>query len=120
MCDHFFLNAKELIADDKKVSKVTGGLQNSCISIYIRNNQACLHTLNFMDFMIKLHESFLPADWDKDTLQKILAARMSLDQSFNNFCTEIMTSNNLLRDGPLYLSEDCVREQIFNNITKDL
>ena len=112
--------SKEPIPDDKKVSKVTGGLQSSRISVYIRNNRARLHVLTFTDFMAELHETFLPMDWAKDTLQKILAACMTLDQSFYNYCTDIITSNNLLAGSPLHLSEECIKEQIFNNITEDL
>jgi hypothetical protein len=67
-CDDFFVAAKEPITDDKKVSKVTGGLQNSRISVYVRNNRARLHALTFPIFMSELRETFLPADWDKDTL----------------------------------------------------
>jgi len=38
VCNDFSLNAKEPIVDDKKVSKVMGGLQNSHIGVYVRNN----------------------------------------------------------------------------------
>ena len=65
-------------------------------------------------------QDFLPVDWDKDTLQKIPAARMSLNQSFYNFFTDIVTSNSLLVSGTLYLTEDSLKEQIFNNMTEDL
>jgi len=119
-CEDFFASSKEPIPDDKKVSKVTGGLQNPRISLYVRNNCARLHMLAFTDFMSKLHETFLPKDWAKDTLRKILVARMTLDQSFDNFCTEIITSNNLLDGMPLHLSEPRMKEQIYNNITEDL
>jgi len=119
-CEDFFASSKEPIPDDKKVSKVTGGLQNPRISLYVRNNRACLHMLAFTDFMSELRETFLPKDWAKDTLRKILAARMTLDQSFDNFCTEIVTSNNLLDGTPLHLSEPRMKEQIYNNITEDL
>ena len=67
-CDDFFVAAKELIADDKKVSKVTGSLQNSRIGVYIRNNRTCLHALTFPVFMSELRETFLPADWNKNIL----------------------------------------------------
>ncbi|KIJ91664.1 hypothetical protein K443DRAFT_14206 [Laccaria amethystina LaAM-08-1] len=119
-CDDFFGSSKDPIPDDKKVSKVTGGLQNTHVSIYVRNNRACLHTLTFADFMAELHETFLPTNWAKDTLQKILAAHMTLDQSFYNFCTEIVSSNNFLVGGPLHLSDLRIKEQIFNNIMEDL
>ena len=59
-------------------------------------------------------------DWAKDTLQKILAACMTLNQSFYNFCTDSITSNHLLTGGPLHLSEKRIKEQIFNNIMEDL
>jgi len=119
-CEDFFALSKEPIPDDKKVSKVTGGLQNPHISLYVRNNHACLHMLAFTDFMSELRETFLPKDWAKDTLRKILAARMTLDQSFDNFCTEIVASNNLLDGTPLHLSKPRMKEQIYNNITEDL
>lgn len=119
-CKDFFANVKEPILDDKKVSKVSGGLQNSRITVYIRNNCARLHALTFPEFMSELQETFLPMDWQKVTLRKILAAWMSLDPSFDNFCTDIISSNNLLASGPLYLTEDHVREQIFNNMMEDL
>jgi len=119
-CDDFFHGTKDPITDDKKVSKVTSGLQNSHISVYVRNNRACLHALTFPDFMGELCETFLPAGWGKDTLWKILAARMSLDQTFYNFCTDIIMSNNLLAHGPLYLTDECIKEQVFNNVTEDL
>jgi hypothetical protein len=45
---------------------------------------------------------------------------MSLDQSFYNFCTDIVTSNNLLAGGDLYMDEKRIKEQIFNNMTEDL
>jgi len=70
--------------------------------------------------MSELRETFLAAGWGKDTLQKILAARMSLDQTFYNFCTDIITSNNLLAHGPLHLTDECIKEQVFNNMTEDL
>lgn len=41
-CNDFFIALKDPTVENKKVSKVTGGLQNSCISIYVRNNQAHL------------------------------------------------------------------------------
>ena len=119
-CNDFFHDVKDLIMDDKKVSKVTGSLQNSHISIYVRNNWAHLHALTFPDFMGELHETFLLADWGKDTLQKILAARMSLDQTFYNFCTNIITLNNLLANGPLHLTDKHIKEQVFNNVMEDL
>ena len=48
---------------------------------------------------------------------KILTARMSLDQTFYNFCTNII---NLLASGPLHLTDKHIKEQVFNNITEDL
>lgn len=70
--------------------------------------------------MTELRETFLPSNWDKDTLRQILAARMSLDQTFNSFGTDIVTANSLLDGGPHYLTKDHVKEQIFNNLTEDL
>lgn len=70
--------------------------------------------------MTELCETFLPSNWDKDTLRQILAARMSLDQTFNSFGTDIVTANSLLDGGPHYLTKDHVKEQIFNNLTEDL
>ena len=107
-CDDFFVAAKEPVPEDKKVLKVTVGLQNSCICDYIRNNWTCLHALTFTEFMSELHETFLPANWDKDTLQKIVATRMTLNQSFYDFCTDIVTLNRLLAGSPLYLDRKSV------------
>lgn len=119
-CDDFFAACKEPIADKKKVSKVTGGPQNNHISEYIRNNHARLHSLNFPEFMAELQETFLPTDWAKETHHKILAACMALDQSFYNFCTDMVSLNDLLAGNTLHLSEQRIKEQIFNNITEDL
>jgi len=74
VCDDFFHGVKDLIMDNKKVSKVTSGLQNSQISVYVRNNWAHLHTLTFPVFMGELHETFLLADWGKDALQIVFAS----------------------------------------------
>ena len=119
-CDDFFVAAKEPIADDKKVSNVTGSLQNSHISIYIKNNRAHLHALTFPVFMSELCETFLPADWDKNILRKIRTARMSINQSFYDFCIDIIMCNNLLTGGDLYMNEKHIRHHIFNNMTKGL
>ena len=118
-CDDFFVAAKEPIPENKKVSKVTVGLQNLHMTVYIRNIRVCLHTLTFSEFLSKLCGTFLLPDWDTDTLQTILAARMTLDQSFYNCCANIVTLNSRLA-GPLYLTEERIKEHIFNNMTQDL
>ena len=45
---------------------------------------------------------------------------MTLNQSFYNFCVDIVTLNSRLAGGPLYLTEERIKEQIFNNMTQDL
>ncbi|KAF8798986.1 hypothetical protein BYT27DRAFT_7319795, partial [Phlegmacium glaucopus] len=118
-CDDFFL-ARDPVPEDKKVAKVTGGLHNTAINTYIRNNRVHLNTLTFPAFMTELHEVFLPTDWDQDVLQKILNSRMSLGESFFDWSTSIVSANNLLVNTPIKLSDERIREQLFHNMSDDL
>ncbi|KAF8810697.1 hypothetical protein BYT27DRAFT_7253434 [Phlegmacium glaucopus] len=70
-CDDFFL-ARDPVAEDKKVVKVTGGLHNATINTYVCNNRVHLNTLTFPAFMTELCEVFLPTDWDSWTRTQCL------------------------------------------------
>jgi len=119
-CADFFDAAKEPIAEDKKVAKITGGFQNNNIRNWFASARTRIHALTFTDLMDELRETFLPLNWEQDTKKEVLTTCMTDNQSFFDFSTKMIWLNDLLLGKPAHLDETRLHEVIYYNMSNDL
>ncbi|GBE85803.1 Transposon Tf2-1 polyprotein [Sparassis crispa] len=108
------------MANEKKVSKVTGGFQDPIVSDWYYNDADTFDAMSFKDFLILFRARFLPKGWDSAVLTQLLRSRQWEDESFEDWVLSIEKLNTVLRGTLSHLDDTRLRVQIATSICEDL
>ncbi|KAL6299241.1 hypothetical protein BKA93DRAFT_830057 [Sparassis latifolia] len=101
-------------ANDKKVSKVTGGFQDPIVSDWYYNDADTFDAMSFF------HAHFLLKGWDSALLTQLLRSRQCDDEPFKDWVLSIEKLNTVLCGTPSCLDDAHLHIQIAACICEDL
>lgn len=105
-CLNYFVNAKNSIDDDAKVSRILGCFENDLVNDWISVNRERFVDLTFEAFMTKFSSHWLPHDWEQMVRSKILGAQLEpKTQHFEMWATSLQSLNSLSEAPPLTLTK---------------
>ena len=120
-CLNYFVNAKNGIEDNVKVTRILGCFENDLVNDWISVHRDRFTKLSFEVFMVEFHARWLPHDWEQDLRSKILSARLyPKKQCFEEWAAAIQSINISLRGTPSHLDDDHIRLQLEAGLDEDL
>ena len=112
-CTTYFINAKDGVADEMKVTKILGCFENNLIADWTSMEQEHLAKLMFEDFMKEFCECWLPDDWEQIIRVEMLGMRLDPKiHHFETWAAQIMSHNVSLRNTPSFLTDNQLRSQL--------
>lgn len=117
----FFRKAK-IFDDHKKVLALLNSFRDPRIDSYIKNNKARINDEEYLfdNLLSDLRKRFLPPAWAMDLYRQTVNSKMLSNESFEDFCTRVVSANNLLEGDPLHLSHNSLRKTIEGNMAQYL
>ena len=112
-CATYFMNTKDGVADELKVTKILGCFENNLVADWASTEQERLAKLSFEEFMKEFRERWLPDDWEQIICVTMLGTRLDPKvHCFETWAAQIMSHNVSLRNTPSFLTDDQLRSQL--------
>ena len=112
-CQTYFMNAKDGVADDLKVTKILGCFENALVADWASMERERLAKLSFEDFMKEFRERWLPYNWEQMIRVQMLGTHLDpAKHRFETWAAQIMSHNVSLRNTPLFMTDDRLRTQL--------
>lgn len=113
---HFF--DKNKAAENEQVSSVLTAFSHPSIKNWVAMNRAALKhdDYTFEMFMQALRKNFLDPQWINQILREVIYARMSPDESFEEYANRVLAGNNLLQGTLRHLSKALLRDTLHNHL----
>ena len=112
-CATYFMNTKDGVADELKVTKILGCFENNLVADWASTEQERLAKLSFEEFMKEFRERWLPDDWEQIIRVTMLGTRLDPKvHRFETWAAQIMSHNVSLRNTPSFLTDDQLRSQL--------
>ena len=112
-CQTYFMNAKDGVADDLKVTKILGCFENALVADWASTERERLAKLSFEDFMKEFRERWLPYNWEQMIRVQMLGTHLDpAKHRFETWAAQIMSHNVSLRNTPLFMTDDRLRTQL--------
>ncbi|KAF8272750.1 hypothetical protein EI94DRAFT_1697140 [Lactarius quietus] len=119
-CTTYFINAKDGMANDLKVSKILGCFKNTLIDDWAAVDWECFAKLSFSKFMREFQKQWLPYNWEETIHAELMNSRLNLLQKFKTWAGEVMSHNVSLRNTPSHLSDAQIHDQLTVAIDPEL
>jgi hypothetical protein len=103
---------------EKEVSKVAGGLQDTCVQTWYRLNCAAVDAAGFPAFMKSVRESWLDVGWEQEVKLTILASHQG-NTPISDWIMLLKSTNTLLLGHTCHLSKVDLRNHIQSHIHAD-
>jgi hypothetical protein len=112
-CLIYFMNAKDTIANDLKVTKILDCFQNSLVNDWASTECKELAKLMFNKFMKELRERWLPTNWEQMVLTQMLGMHLDLTRhKFEPWAAQIMSHNIALKNMDSHMSDNALCKQL--------
>ncbi|KAH9024699.1 hypothetical protein EDB85DRAFT_1870020 [Lactarius pseudohatsudake] len=119
-CSTYFLNAKDGVPDDAKVTRIIGCFENSLIYDWAQEDCERLIKLTFTDFMKEFRLQWLPANWEQNVRTEMLNSRLDPSQKFDVWAAQILSYNVSLRNTKSHMTDDQLRTQLETALDEEL
>lgn len=117
-CEVYF--EEKDIADNKRVAKILGGLQDTLARNWYLTNAATLKALTWEEFLKKMKKRFLHPRWVDNLGSEMLAIRQGEGEAFNAFSERMLKYNAVLRETSAALDDEHFIRQITAAMCPDL
>ena len=112
-CTTYFINAKDGVADNMKVTKILGCFENNLIADWTSMEQERLAKLTFKEFMKEFCKRWLPDNWEQIIRVEMLGTHLDPKlHHFETWAAQIMLHNISLRNTPSFLTDEQLHSQL--------
>ncbi|KAH9015035.1 hypothetical protein EDB83DRAFT_2529122 [Lactarius deliciosus] len=119
-CATYFLNTKDGVPNDTKVTRIIGCFENSLIYDWAQEDSERLIKLSFTEFMKEFREQWLPANWEQNVRTEMLNSRLDPSQKFDTWAAQILSYNVSLRNTKSHMTDDQLRTQLETALDEEL
>ena len=120
-CNTFFINAKDTITEDNKVTKTLGCFENTLVADWASTDWERLTQLKFDEFMKEYQSRWLPSNWEQIVRTQMLGTPLDLEkQRFETWAAQIQSYHVSLRNTSSHMTDDKLRLQLEILIDQDL
>ena len=106
-CTTYFMNAKDGVTDNLKVTKVQGCFDNALVADWASMEQERLAKLSFENFMKEFQERWLPYNWEQMIHIQMLGTHLDPAKHwFESWASQIMSHNVSLRNTASFMTDD--------------
>lgn len=112
-CTTYFMNAKDGVPEDQKVTKILGCFNNALVADWAYTERERLRKLSFDNFMKELRKRWLPYNWEQLIRIQMLGTHLDpAKHRFESWASQIMSHNISLRNTLSFLTDDKMRTQL--------
>lgn len=112
-CTTYFINAKDGVADDIKVTKILGCFENALVDDWASTERERLSALNFTEFMKEFRERWLPPNWEQMVRTQMLGTPLNpRTQKFEAWAAQVLSHNVSLRNTNSHMTDEKLRMQL--------
>ena len=106
-CAHYFINTKDGVPNDAKVTKILGCFEESVIDDWTSTNQERLMKMTFPEFMKEFRRRWLPHNWEKTVCNEMLRTHLDPERTrFEPWAAQIMAHNISLCDTKSFMTDE--------------
>lgn len=116
----FFINAKEPITEDQKVTKILGCFENGIIYDWTSNEHERLAKLSYTEFMKEFRKRWLPNNWEQVVHTELMNSRLKPPQSFEDWADQVLLQNVLLQNTASHMNDDQLQIQLAVALDEEL
>lgn len=119
-CNTYFLNAKDGVDDEKKVTRIIGCFENILVDDWAQVERDRLIELTFETFMKEFRRRWLPHNWEQAVRTKMPNSRLDPSQKFETWAAQILSHNVSLRNTTSHMNESQLRTQLEAALDEEL